>query len=154
MSAPPVRRPTLRSRISRWVLPVYTALALGYLFLPIAVIIIFSFNDPKGRQNITWQGFTIENYLDVWHRPDITGPMQNSIIIAIIATVVATILGTLIGLALTRYQFRGRGPLNLLIYIPMATPEVIMGASLLASQSPGSMGRTGCTFCRSASTAS
>ena len=113
-------------------LPVYTALAVAYLFLPIAVIIIFSFNDPKGRQNITWQGFTIQNYFDVWSRPDITGPMTNSIIIAIISTVIATILGTLIGLALTRYDFRGRGPLNLLIYIPMATPEVIMGASLLA----------------------
>jgi spermidine/putrescine transport system permease protein len=129
---PPVNRPPLSSRISRWVLPVYTALAVAYLFLPIAVIIIFSFNNPKGRQNITWQGFTLQNYLDVWSRPDITGPMTNSIIIATVATIVATIMGTLIGLALTRYQFRGRGPLNLLIYIPMATPEVIMGASLLA----------------------
>jgi spermidine/putrescine transport system permease protein len=128
----PFHRPPLASRISRWVLPVYTALAVAYLFLPIAVIIIFSFNDPKGRQNITWQGFTIQNYFDVWSRPDITGPMTNSIIIALISTVIATILGTLIGLALTRYDFRGRGPLNLLIYIPMATPEVIMGASLLA----------------------
>jgi spermidine/putrescine transport system permease protein len=128
----PVHRAPLAARVSRWVLPVYTALAVAYLFLPIAVIIIFSFNDPKGRQNITWQGFTIQNYLDVWSRPDITGPMTNSLIIAVIATVVATILGTLIGLALTRYQFRGRGPLNLLIYVPMATPEVIMGASLLA----------------------
>ena len=103
-----------------------------YLFLPIAVMIVFSFNDPRGRQNITWQGFTIQNYFDVWSRPDITGPMANSLIIAVVATVIATILGTLIGLALTRYEFRGRGPLNLLIYIPMATPEVIMGASLLA----------------------
>ena len=103
-----------------------------YLFLPIAVMILFSFNDPRGRQNITWQGFTLENYVTVWSRPDITGPMTNSLIIAVVATVVATILGTLIGLALTRYEFRGRGPLNLLIYIPMATPEIILGASLLA----------------------
>jgi spermidine/putrescine transport system permease protein len=58
--------------------------------------------------------------------------MLNSIVVAIVATIVATILGTLIGLALTRYEFRGQGPLNLLIYVPMATPEVIMGASLLA----------------------
>ena len=64
-----------------------------YLFLPIAVMIVFSFNDPRGRQNITWQGFTIENYFDVWSRPDITGPMINSLIIAVVATVVATILG-------------------------------------------------------------
>ena len=50
-----------------------------YMFLPIAVMIIFSFNDPQGRQNITWQGFTIQNYFDVWSRPDITGPMVNSL---------------------------------------------------------------------------
>ena len=102
------------------------------MFLPIAVMIIFSFNDPQGRQNITWQGFTIQNYFDVWSRPDITGPMINSLLVALVSTIVATILGTLIGLALTRYQFRGQTPVNLLIYVPMATPEVIMGASLLA----------------------
>jgi spermidine/putrescine transport system permease protein len=119
-------------RVSRWILPVYTALAVGYLFLPIVVMIAFSFNNPLGRQNITWQGFTIDNYFDLWSRPDITGPMISSLIVALVSTVVATILGTLIGLALTRYEFRGQGSLNLLIYIPMATPEVIMGASLLA----------------------
>jgi spermidine/putrescine transport system permease protein len=126
------RKPSLSSRLSRAVLPAFTALAVIYLFLPIAVMIAFSFNDPRGRQNITWQGFTLENYVDVWSRPDITGPMSNSLIVAIVATIVATILGTLIGLALTRYEFRGRGPLNLLIYVPMATPEIILGASLLS----------------------
>jgi spermidine/putrescine transport system permease protein len=107
-------------------------LAVIYLFLPIAVMIAFSFNNPAGRQNITWQGFTIENYFTLWSRSDVTGPMVNSIVVAAVATVLSTILGTLIGLALTRYEFRGRGPLNLLIYVPMATPEVIMGASLLS----------------------
>jgi spermidine/putrescine transport system permease protein len=130
--AAPLRRAPLGQRLSRALLPAYTALAVAYLFLPIAVMIAFSFNDPRGRQNITWQGFTIQNYFDVWTRPDITGPMVNSLIIAVVGTVVATVLGTLIGLALTRYEFRGQGPLNLLIYVPMATPEVIMGASLLA----------------------
>ncbi len=129
---PPDRRPNLSARISRAVLPAFTAIAVVYLFLPIVVMVLFSFNDPRGRQNITWQGFTLDNYLTVWSRPDITGPMTSSLIIAIVATIAATILGTLIGLALTRYQFRGRGPLNLLIYIPMATPEIILGASLLA----------------------
>ena len=95
-------------------------------------MIAFSFNNPKGRQNITWQGFTIENYLDVWGRPDITGPMAASLVIAVVSTFVATVLGTLIGLAISRYDFRGQGPLNMLIYVPMATPEVIMGASLLS----------------------
>src|SRR3954452_2391961 len=128
----PPRRAPLGARLSRLVLPAFTALAVAYLFLPIVVMIAFSFNNPLGRQNITWQGFTIQNYLSVWSRSDITGPMTSSLIIAVVATVVATVLGTLIGLALTRYEFRGQGPLNLLIYIPMATPKVIMCASLLA----------------------
>jgi spermidine/putrescine transport system permease protein len=128
----PLRRPTVGTRLSRLVLPVFTGLAVLYLFLPIAVMIAFSFNDPAGRQNITWQGFTLRNYLDVWGRPDITGPMINSLIVAVVATLISTILGTLIGMALTRYEFRGRSGLNLLIFIPMATPEIIMGASLLS----------------------
>ena len=128
----PLRRLPVAQRVSRALLPIYTALVVMYLFLPIAVMIAFSFNDPRGRQNITWQGFTMENYLDVWSRPDITGPMLSSLIVAFVATGVATALGTLIGLALTRYEFRGQGPLHLLIYVPMATPEVILGASLLA----------------------
>jgi spermidine/putrescine transport system permease protein len=132
VSGPPERRRPVGARISRLVLPVYTALAVIYLFIPIVVMILFSFNDPRGRQNITWQGFTLENYVDVWSRPDITGPMTNSIIVAVVATLGATVLGTLIALALTRYEFRGRSPLNLLIYVPMATPEVILGASLLS----------------------
>jgi spermidine/putrescine transport system permease protein len=126
------RRPSLGAQVSHAALPVFTAVAVIYLFLPIAVMIAFSFNNPAGRQNITWQGFTIDNYFTLWDRADVTGPMVNSLIVAAVATVVSTVLGTLIGLALTRYDFRGRGPLNLLIYVPMATPEVIMGASLLS----------------------
>jgi spermidine/putrescine transport system permease protein len=95
-------------------------------------MIAFSFNDPAGRQNITWQGFTLRNYVDLWGRPDITGPMVNSLTVAVVATLISTVLGTLIGMALTRYDFRGRTGLNLLIFIPMATPEIIMGASLLS----------------------
>jgi spermidine/putrescine transport system permease protein len=129
--APEPRR-SLRHRLATAILPVYTALAVLYLFLPIAVMIAFSFNDPGGRQNITWQGFTFRNYLDVWGRPDITGPMITSLIVAVVSTLVATTLGTLIGLALTRYEFRGRDGVNLLIFLPMATPEIILGASLLS----------------------
>jgi spermidine/putrescine transport system permease protein len=128
----PLRRPTFGRRVSSLVLPVFTGLAVLYLFLPIVVMIAFSFNDPAGRQNITWQGFTLRNYVDIWGRPDITGPMVNSLIVAVAATLIATILGTLIGIALTRYEFRGRDGLNLLIFIPMATPEIILGASLLS----------------------
>ena len=119
------------ARLSSAVLPIYTALVIAILFAPIVVMIVFSFNDPAGRQNITWQGFTLENYLTIWSRPDITGPMLTSVAVAIVAVLVSTVLGTLIGLALTRYEFRGRGPLNILIFLPMASPEIIMGAALL-----------------------
>jgi spermidine/putrescine transport system permease protein len=132
LGPPPERKVPLRARLASAALPVYTALVVAYLFLPIAVMVVFSFNDPRGRQNITWQGFTPSNYVDVWSRPDITGPMLNSLIVAVIATILATALGTAIGLALTRYEFRGKGPLNLLVYVPMATPEIILGAALLA----------------------
>jgi spermidine/putrescine transport system permease protein len=127
-----IHRPPLRERVGRAILPAYTALVVGYLFLPILVMIAFSFNDPGGRQNITWQGFTFENYAHIWSRRDITGPMVNSLVVAFVSTLIATTIGTLIGLALTRYEFRGRGPLNLLIFLPMATPEIILGAALLS----------------------
>ena len=79
---------TVGSRLSRIALPAFTVAAVVFLFAPIAVMIIFSFNDPAGRQNITWQGFTLENYLTVWSRPDITGPLLTSLAIATISTVV------------------------------------------------------------------
>jgi spermidine/putrescine transport system permease protein len=124
-------RPGLRARLANLVLPVFTGLLLLFLFSPIGVMIAFSFNDPAGRQNITWQGFTIRNYFDLWGRSQITGPMVNSLLIATVSTLIATTFGTLIGLALTRFTFRGRWIMNLLIFIPMTAPEVILGASLL-----------------------
>jgi spermidine/putrescine transport system permease protein len=130
-SVDPARRVPLGKRVSDWVLPVYTVALLLFLFLPIAVMIVFSFNDPGGRQNITWQGFTLQNYVDLWGRSQITTPMLVSIAIATLSTIVATALGTMIALALTRYQFRGRGAMNLFIFIPMTAPEIILGASLL-----------------------
>jgi spermidine/putrescine transport system permease protein len=119
------------SRITRWLLPGFTGLVIAFLFAPIVVMIAFSFNDPRGHQNITWQGFTLDNYLTIWNRSDITDPMVTSLTIAVISTVVATAFGTMIALSLTRYEFHGRGILNLLIFIPMTAPEIILGASLL-----------------------
>jgi spermidine/putrescine transport system permease protein len=130
-ASPAQHRTSVSARLSAAVLPVYTALVVVLLFAPIAVMIVFSFNNPAGRQNITWQGFTLGNYVSVWSRPDVTGPMVTSLTIAVISVVVATTFGTLIALALTRYEFRGRAPLNLLIFLPMSAPEIIMGAALL-----------------------
>jgi spermidine/putrescine transport system permease protein len=125
------RRTPLGRRLSHLALPVYTTVLLLFLFAPIAVMIVFSFNDPGGRQNITWQGFTIRNYIDLWGRSQITTPMLVSIAVATVSTIVATTFGTMIALALTRYTFRARGLMNLFIFIPMAAPEIILGASLL-----------------------
>jgi spermidine/putrescine transport system permease protein len=128
------RRPAVARRRRRRgvILPVYTALVIAYLFLPIGVMILFGFNDLKGRFNFTWQGFTLRHYTEVLKFPELTLALKNSLIVAGIVTVAATALGTLIALALTRYRFRGRAGTNLFIFLPMATPEVVMGASLLS----------------------
>jgi spermidine/putrescine transport system permease protein len=115
-----------------WVLPVYTTIVLLYLFFPIAVMMLFGFNDIKGRFNFTWQGFTLDHWSDLFGIPELTMAIKNSLIIAAISTLVATTLGTMIALALTRYRFRGRGSTNMFIFLPMATPEVVLGASLLS----------------------
>jgi spermidine/putrescine transport system permease protein len=112
-------------------LTAYAALAFAYLLLPIAVVVAFSFNEPKGRFNYTWQGFTLRNW-EHWNAvPPLTDAMVLSLEIAVIASIAATVLGTLIALALVRYRFRGRGSTNLLIFLPMSTPEIVLGASLL-----------------------
>jgi spermidine/putrescine transport system permease protein len=126
------RPPERPSRRRGWFLRVYTFLVIVYLFVPIAVMILFGFNNLKGRYNFTWQGFTLRHYRQLFKYPGLSSSLRNSLIIALITTIVATILGTLIALALTRYNFRGRSSTNLFIFLPMATPEVVMGASLLA----------------------
>jgi spermidine/putrescine transport system permease protein len=112
-------------------LTVYAALAFIYLLLPIAVVIAFSFNDPAGRFNYTWQGFTLDNWKNWNAVPGLIDAMGLSLQIAALSSIVATALGTLIGLALVRHDFRGRGSTNLLIFLPMSTPEIVLGASLL-----------------------
>jgi spermidine/putrescine transport system permease protein len=132
-SQPQRRRMPILVRIGRWILPVYTALVVGYLFLPIVVMAVFGFNDLQGRFNFTWQGFTLDHWANLFNAyPALNASILNSIIVAVVSTIVATILGTLIALALTRYEFRGRGPLNMLIFLPIATPEIVLGSSLLA----------------------
>jgi spermidine/putrescine transport system permease protein len=113
------------------VLTVYALLAFAYLLVPIAVVIVFSFNDPAGRFNFTWQGFTLDNWKNWDGVPGLRDAITLSVQIALIASLVATVLGTLIALALVRYRFRGRGSTNLLIFLPMSTPEIVLGASLL-----------------------
>lgn len=136
-STPVVRyRPSAWLRTSRWirshVIAAYGILALLYLFTPIAVLFAFSFNKPIGRQNSTWNTFSFDAWTHINRDPTIMSALGISLRIALVATIGATILGTLISFALVRYRFIGRSSTNLLIFLPMATPEVVLGASLLA----------------------
>jgi spermidine/putrescine transport system permease protein len=113
-------------------LNLYAGLALLYLLVPITVILVFSFNDPRGRFNFIWQEFSVDAWKDPFAVPGIGDALWNSIQIAVLSTLVATILGTITALALVRYQFRGRAPVNFFIFIPLATPEIVLGAALLS----------------------
>lgn len=115
-----------------WLLPAYTAIVLAFLFLPIGVMIAFGFNDISGRFNSSWQGFTLHWYRELTSIPDLAGALRTSLLVALLSTVIATAIGTMMAIALTRLRFRGRGLVNLLVFAPMATPEIVMGASLLS----------------------
>jgi len=117
--------------VRRHILTAYAILALVYLFLPISVVVAFSFNNPRGRLNYTWEGFTLKNWANPFGYPGLSGALKVSIELALLSSLAATALGTLAALALVRYRFRGSATTNMLIFIPMTTPEVVMGASLL-----------------------
>lgn len=117
-------------KLGRLVLPVYSLLALVYLLIPIVYTIVFSFNNSKGRTNTIWQGFTFDKWLNVCSRGDICDAVGTSLFIGAVSTLVATILGTAMAIALVRYQFRARSLVSLSLFLPMATPEVVMGAGL------------------------
>ncbi len=139
----PAQRPrgSLRELVGRladrYLLILYTALAVIYLLLPVIVIIQFSFNDPAGRSNTVWQGFTLKYWGNPFGLPGpnavagLSDSVILSLVIAFLSTLISTALGTLVAIALERYRFRGRAAVNSLIFLPMATPEIILGASLL-----------------------
>jgi len=116
---------------NKYLLFVYTGGAILYLMAPVAGMILFSFNDPAGKSNFVWQGFTLKAWLDPFGVAGLESAVQISIVIALLSTLVATVLGTLIALAIERHDFRGRATTNLFIFLPMATPEIVLGASLL-----------------------
>jgi spermidine/putrescine transport system permease protein len=117
--------------VRRHLLTAYAMLAFAYLMLPIAVVVLFSFNAPSGRFNYVWEGFTLDNWVNWDAVPGIRDAVVTSLEIAIVSTVAATVIGTLLAIALVRHDFRGRGATNLLVFLPMSTPEIVLGASLL-----------------------
>jgi spermidine/putrescine transport system permease protein len=107
-------------------------LVVLYMLIPIVVIFGFSFNDPAGRYNFTWVGFTLDHWSNAFGIPELNEALLTSLKLAVLATLVSTVIGTLMAMALVRYEFFGRRAANFLIVIPMATPEVVMGSALLS----------------------
>ena len=112
-------------------LGIYTVVALLFLLIPIVYTFVFSFND-SGKLNIAWQGFTLEKWMTVCNTQGLCEAFGNSILVGLTATVLATALGTLIAIALVRYRFKFRAATTLLLFLPMATPEVVLGTGLAA----------------------
>lgn len=143
MSAVALREPVTRETVRghpkrrgrsavRLILPVYTGLVILYLMLPIFVMILFGFNNTQGHYNFTWVGFTFNWYQNLFAIPDLTAALENSLFIAFTSTIAATILGTMLALALDRYRFPGKGAINLILFINIAAPAVVLGAALLS----------------------
>jgi spermidine/putrescine transport system permease protein len=120
----------------RWIrahlLRIVAYAVLVYLFVPIAVIAVLSFNKPDGKFNTSWNEFSLAAWTNLCGVPGVCSSFLTSIQIGLLATLFGTLLGTMISFALVRYRFRGRATTNLLIFLPMATPEVVLGSSLLA----------------------
>jgi spermidine/putrescine transport system permease protein len=124
------------TRIGRWIgrhLVLFVALlVLLYLFAPIFVVVLMSFNDPRSRLSYQFDGFTLRNWQHPCQPFGLCDAVSTSLRIGLLATVVATALGTLMAFAMVRHRFRGRAATNLFIFLPMASPEIVLGSSLLA----------------------
>ena len=134
VAAPEAQAPPRRGKGRRWtsyILPLYTWIIIVGLSVPVFVMIVFSFNNPSGRQNIKWEGFTTKNYTQIMDQTAIINSIKLSLEIAVFAMLIATALGALLGLALGRYRFRGSAGVNYLVFLAIASPEIVLGTSLL-----------------------
>ena len=120
-----------RRGLARWSLNGFAVLVLVYLFIPLAWIVWFSFNNPNGKFNLVWQRFTLDNWRHPFTNHNLTDSFVESLRIAALSTTISTILGSMIAIALARYRFRGSSGLNLFLVLPLTTPEIVLGSSLL-----------------------
>lgn len=130
--APGAPRRRRSGRLGDRILYAYTWLIILWLSAPIAVMILFGFNDTKSRYNHSFQGLTLKWYGRLFEIPALTEALVNSLLIAVLTMVIAGALGTLVGVALGRYRFRGDGSTNLIMFAVISSPELVMGASLLS----------------------
>jgi spermidine/putrescine transport system permease protein len=117
-------------KVGRWSLNIFAGLGLVYLFAPIFIIVLFSFNQPAGNFNIVWQEFTLSNWRHPFIEEELTDALVVSLKVAVVATLIATVLGSMIAISLSRYRFRGLGAIDLLLILPLTAPEIVMGSSL------------------------
>ncbi len=125
------RRPGPLRWLREHLVPIAAGLALLYMLLPNVIVVLFSFNNPAGRYNYTWQEFSVDAWLDPCAPTGLCSSLGLSLRIGLLATLLSTVLGTLAAFAMARHRYRGRATTNVLVFLPMATPEVVMGSSLL-----------------------
>ena len=121
--------PRATERRSSWILRLHTLLIYSFLYAPIVVLVLFSFNTD--RRNAAWQGFTLEWYVSLFHNETVLRALGNSLKVGLCATFFATLIGSLAALGLARYQFKGRNLLGSLVFVPLVVPEIVMGISIL-----------------------
>jgi spermidine/putrescine transport system permease protein len=126
-----MNRPNWLRAIGRVSLWVWAVLGLLFLFTPILVTVIYSFNEPTGKYNYVWNKFSLSGWTDPFKYPELTDALIFSLKIAVAVTIIATILGTLMGLAMVKYKFRAKGTIGAILILPLTMPEIVLGFSLL-----------------------
>jgi spermidine/putrescine transport system permease protein len=116
------------NRLPWWMVTIVAGV-YAFLHAPLIVLVVFSFNSSK--YGVEWKGFTLDWYARLLDRHDIIDGLVNSLIVGLSSTAISTVLGTLMALALARHRFRGRQVLEALLYVPIVTPEIVCGISLL-----------------------
>lgn len=127
-------------RIGRRCINAWAVFTMVYLFAPIFIIVLFSFNNPTSKFNLTWRGFTTKHWIktiaggtpDKFFYPELNQALMRSVVIGLISAAAATALGTIMAFALARYKVKGTGFFSTLLVLPLTTPEIVLGASLFA----------------------
>jgi len=119
------------TRAGGWLLGIWSALAYGLLYAPVVVTVLFSFNAPRGRFNLIWQGFTLENWRHPLRDQSLTDAFLTSLGLSLAAALLAVLLGGLMALALSRARMRGGRSIELLLALPLTNPEIVMATALL-----------------------
>ena len=118
------------SRWPRRLLTAFAALLYLWLFAPLINIVLFTFNEPRGRRNLAWNRFTLENWAQPFKDTDLTSAFMKSLLVAAISVAVALVFGSLMAIALARYRFTGSKFTEIFLVLPLTTPEIVLGASL------------------------